>query len=72
MLREGARISSAVVKLRDLFRRTPLTDEQRGRRELARQAESELLDKKLRLRGSALGIPPWPDGEEEETPSSEP
>jgi hypothetical protein len=53
-------------KLRDLFRRRPPTEEQRRRREEARQAESEILDRKLRLRGAAMGIPAWPADDEED------
>jgi hypothetical protein len=47
-----------ITKIRGLFRRKPVTDAQRRRREQARQAEKEILDRKLALRTRAMGIPP--------------
>jgi hypothetical protein len=47
-----------ITKIRGLFRRKPLTNAQRRRREQARQAEKEILDRKLALRTGAMGIPP--------------
>ncbi|HEY8775114.1 MAG TPA: hypothetical protein VIM33_01400 [Gaiellaceae bacterium] len=47
---------TAIAKIRDLFRRRPLTNAERRRREEARLAEDQILDRKVELRG-ALGIP---------------
>lgn len=60
---------TALAKIRDLFRRRPLTDAERRRREEARLAEDQTLDRKVALRGAA-GIPmPDFDDPDDETQS---